>query len=469
MLTFSQAIGSIAHGQTTQSSNQWGLTLSANSGNSTGSSFAPFAPIDLSAKVTYGGASQPDLLVYFNVTGPQNSNGTIRFSRTGTTNSSGIADFSFRLPIAGTTENQFIGTWNAAATIQTTNGTAFEQILKFTTQWSLQIASINLLDSKGQNQTTFAPGDTMTIDTTIDNFGQTQNANVTLNMIDQQGNSLNQTQILNTTLASNASTPLQANLQIPANTDLGQKELAISLDEGSYVGVAIPVAESQAVVFEVSANGTTTNTATPTSTPPAQTTSPQPSPTINQIENSVSLFSWLLVATGIFTFTSLVAFLRRKPLNMNPQMANMPVMTATQKMTGAQVSSTMEKPVDMQPNEGSTRVSSQAASTIAIPSVYMDLASSKPQSTADNAQIENSKDLVDIVPSQLAKIEEIGKRIQVLQESLDLEKKELAKEIQDLNGALEQKEREIKAYFDSIRNAVAKMNPDQNKQKSDQS
>src|SRR5208283_771497 len=63
------------------------------------------------------------------------------------------------------------------------------------------------------------------------------------------------------------------------------------------------IAENQTVYFTVASNAITTTSPTPT---------PQPTPSPNTVENSVSLFSWLLIAVGLFTFTSLSLFLKRK-------------------------------------------------------------------------------------------------------------------------------------------------------------
>ena len=141
-------------------SNQWALTLQTQKvgDNTTSSTFSPFDQIQLTANVTYGNASQPDVLVYFAVQSPSNSTA---LARTETTNSQGQAQFSFRLPIAGQNESAITGTWQTTASIQTTNGT-IQQTCNFTTQWEMQITSLNLLDQQGQNQTSFTPGSTVT-------------------------------------------------------------------------------------------------------------------------------------------------------------------------------------------------------------------------------------------------------------------------------------------------------------------
>ena len=114
----------VSNAQNTTTNSKWALSLSIENGqNSSSPTFAPFDQIQLLSTVTYNNASQPDILVYFNVTGPIYASNPSKISRVGTTNSSGEAGFLFRLPIESENENSSSGTWLATATIQTTNGT----------------------------------------------------------------------------------------------------------------------------------------------------------------------------------------------------------------------------------------------------------------------------------------------------------------------------------------------------------
>ena len=303
-------------------SNQWALTLQTQKvgDNTTSSTFSPFDQIQLTANVTYGNASQPDVLVYFAVQSPSNSTA---LARTETTNSQGQAQFSFRLPIAGQNESAITGTWQTTASIQTTNGT-IQQTCNFTTQWEMQITSLNLLDQQGQNQTSFTPGSTVTAQLTIHNLALAQTANITFNMQDATGKIINQTQMLNSQIEANSSndTQLQSGIQIPADAVSGQATITAAIYNGSYAGVDLPCAENKTSSFTITSNGgSSTPTASPTATPTATASaSPTPSATSTALENSVSLFSWLLVATGFFTFSILFLFLKRKPTLQIPKL-----------------------------------------------------------------------------------------------------------------------------------------------------
>ena len=89
-----------------------------------------------------------------------------------------------------------------------------------------------------------------------------------------------------------------------------QAEINVAIYEGTYNGTDIPAAENQTACFTV--DGNTVTTSTPTSTPAS---TPTPSP----VENSVSLFSWLLISIGLFTFTFLLVFLKRKSSSTTSQ------------------------------------------------------------------------------------------------------------------------------------------------------
>ncbi len=60
---------------------------------------------------------------------------------------------------------------------------------------------------------------------------------------------------------------------------------------------------------------------------------------------------------------------------------------------------------------------------------------------------------------QLTRISSIGRRVQIIEAELKLEKEQLATEIQGLNKTLEEQERAVKNYFDTIRQEIAKLAP----------
>ena len=453
----------IAHAQTTAS--QWGMNLQIQKvgANSTSSVFSPFDQVQLNAAVTCNNASQPDMLVYFNVTGPIGAPNPTIISRVETTNASGETGFSFRFPIQSGNESFLVGNWQASATMQTSGG-LIQQNLNFTTQWSMQIASINLLNAQCQNQTAYAPGDPVTVQLTINNPGQPESANITVNMQDQQGNIINQTQIINSqidTSSTNSTSQVQTDIQIPDDTALGQVAIAAAIYIGNYQGVDIPVAESQTAYLTVASNSTTITT-TPTATPtPGPTVTPPP----NIVENTVTLFSWLLVATGLFTFTTLFMFLKRKPtLKIGTQMPNMPATKTSPTAAEPLDQSTINKPAQ-QPTTTSTAGITpekvmQATTTMQIPNIYETWESQTTPTKSENSESQESSKSIG---TQLAKIAGTGKRIQILQETLNIEKDQLAKEIKDLNKTIEAQEKEMKNYFDTIKQTIANIDPDLNR------
>ena len=430
-------IAPVALAQSQNSSSNWGLKIQVSKvgANVTGTGFAPFDQIQLSANVTYNNASQPNILVSFQVQSPTGSIDPINITRIEATNSSGEAAFPFRLPIESDNQSALVGTWQASATIQTTNGT-LQQKLSFIVQWNMEITSINLQNSQGQDQTTFSPGDTVEVQLTINNTAQPQAANITLNMQDIAGNIVNQTQILNSQIDTSSTnlTQLQTDLQIPSNTAGGQMEINAALYSGNYLDFAIPAGENQTASFTIAGNTTTTPTPTPTST---ATPTSGPTPTPNVIENSVSLFSWLLVATGLFTFTSLFMFLKRRPMpKINTQMPHVPPTIPGPTISTPSTQSLLQQPTT------TTETPNAAPQKPSEPSIKSIL----PQQALESQVLTN-----------LSRISETANRIQALKAELKLEREQLTKDLSELNKTVEDQQKAVKSYFDDVRTEIEKL------------
>ncbi len=322
-LTINQTF-QVINAQSTSTNNQWAIALFVQNGQNltnTNSSFAPFDQVQLYANVTFGNASQPDILVSFNVTGPINSPNINKITRIETTNASGIAGFTFRLPIESNNESLGTGIWQASATIQTTNG-LLQKTADFNSQWNCEITSINILNSKDENQTSFQPGDTVTALLSINSI-QPLPANISFSVTDSAGNVIGQTRIQKLLGNSSAQDDGRFIFPVPNSTALGVATINAAVYSGTYQNVDIPIAQSKTGQFTIVSNGSGGSAPTPT-----PNTSPNPIPT--PIENSVSLFSWLLVSTGFFTFTLLLAFLKRKTIaGINTQVPKMPITTLT--------------------------------------------------------------------------------------------------------------------------------------------
>ena len=386
--------------------NQWSLSFySTNAQNVARKTFLPFDQIQLVASVAYGNASQPGILVAFKVRGPTDAVDQTNITRIIPTDNEGQAEFEFRLPIENQNNDTVVGTWQATATIQTTNGT-LERTLSFTTQWSMEIASITIQNAKGQNQTSFPAGSTVTVKLAINNNGQAQATNVSMNMQGSSGN-INQTQIQNVQIGTSNPTKVQANIEIPSDATAGQAFITAALFSGSFEGTNIPEAQNKTASFTI------TSATKPTSTP-------TPTPKQTPFQNSISLFSWLLVATALFTFTSLTLFLRRKPYPPSGQTSKFPTVPVTSTPTLSE------------------------ATQLAIPG------SSAIEILAQQSGLQP-------LATQLSTISSAAQRIEALQTALRMEKQQLAKDIADFTKTVDEQEKAITIYFETIRQEMKRL------------
>ncbi len=352
------------------------------------STLAPFDQVELVANVTYRNAGQPNVLVTFNVEGLASGANKTTITRIEPTNDTGQSKFSFRLPISAQT-----GNWQATASIKTTSG-VIKQTLNIITQWNLEIASINLADFQGQTKTSFNQSESVTVNLKINNRGQTQTANISLYMHNSNQSLLNQTSILNKKFESSANaTGADCTIQIPASATAGTSTINVVITSGSYANTPIPVAENKSTTFTIVSNSSQLE---PTPTPSSSPTD-TPTPTPQPFEITISLFSWLLIATGFFTFSSLMLFLRRK--------------------------STLK----------------------------LDLPFSKRPAITLNQEHETQKILAN-----LNRISSTAKRIQELQAELKSEQELHRKDLEELNRTIDNQEQEIKNYFGAVREEIRK-------------
>ncbi len=444
----------ITQGQTTKTGNQWALSFSILNGqNVTSSTFTPFDQIQLYSTVTYGNATQPDILVTFKVQGPTNSANPMNITTIGTTNAKGVANSSFRLPVEAQDTSSLIGTWQATATIRTSNGT-LQKSLSFTTQWNLKITSISIQNQQRQNQTIFHPGNTLSVELTVNNTGQPIQANITLNMQDASGKIINQTQIENTQIEANSTSPtqIQAVLEIPNGSMAGEATINAAIFSGTYQNMDIPAGENQTAYFTIASS--TASAATPTPTP-------------NIVQNSVSLFSWLLIAIGLFTFTSLLVFLRRKP---SPVTSQTPVF-APSTPSPATATPAPDQSIALQETIQQPAPQTGAPTPKIAPEKVMEATVTSETQSELAATIEVGKpDLESAPPAQapatqaiLAHVDRISsttKRIQAIKATLKSVMEQLDQDLTELNKLLDERERALKNYFDMVREEVenAKMN-----------
>ncbi len=443
----------------TTTNNPWTIKLQIlNDQNITASTFQPFDLIQICANVTYYNAAQPNVLTSFTIVGPPNNQTII--TREETTQANGIAEFSFRLPIEGQNEDSIIGTWNVTATISG----AEPQSATFTTQWNLETLSVVLQNSLGQNQTVFSPGNTIAVQATMSNQGPAEAANVTFNMQDSAGEIINQTQVLNSQIANSNQTQVQTTIQIPDNATAGQAAINVAVYNGTYNGINIPAAENQTAYFTVASN---TTTLTPTSTP---TPSPGPTPTPITIENSVSLFSWLLIAVGLFTFTSLFVFLKRKPSPITSQSPIFaPSTPSPETVTPASGQSTAPQETGPQPAPQTAAPTPKIASEKVMEATVLseiNLNETAEPPSKPIATIEVGRPDLELAPTQepaaqatlthLSEISSAIKRIQAMKTIIKSEREQLAQDLTELDKLLDERERTLKNYFDAVREEMEK-------------
>jgi hypothetical protein len=439
---------------------QWGLSFSAeNAQNVTSTSFTPFEQIQLSSTVTYGNASVPDLLVTFKVQGPTGSANPISITTIGKTNAAGVADSAFRLPVEEENSNSVIGTWQATATIRTSNST-IQKNLSFTTRWNLEITSVSIENQQGHNQTIFYPGNTVTVALAITDVGSPQQANITIDMKDASGKAVNQTQIENTQINSSSTSPtqLQASLEIPTNAVAGEASITAAIYSGTYQNTGIPAGENQTAYFTVIGNGVTTSSP-----------SPRPTNTPNIFQNSVSLFSWLLVSTGLFTFTLLYLFLRRKPEEVGTQLPSAPstvpspVISVPLPVEGTQQKSTQQPtmPVGAATVGVAPEKTFQASVTEIESTLQMQ---EKPvavtEATVEPTSLESAvaqEPTPKTMLNQVSRVQGTAKRIQAIKTVLESEEQQFAQELAELNRKVDEREKTLKNYVDTIRGEFGKL------------
>jgi uncharacterized protein YukE len=419
-----------------QATDQWALSFSVeNAQNVTSTSFTPFDQIRLSSTVTYGNASVPDLLVTFKVQGPTGSANPMNITSIAKTNAAGVADSTFRLPAEAENSNSVVGTWQATATIRTSNST-IQKTLSFTTQWNLEITSISIENQQGSNQTIFYPGNTVTVGLAISNADSAQQANITLNMQDASGNIVNQTQIQNTQI-SNGSSPakVQTTLEIPASAIAGEASITAAIFSGTYQNIDVPAGENQTAYFTIVA--------------PAAT----PTPTPKIVLNSVSLFSWLLIAVGLFTFTSLLVFLRRKS---SPKTSQTPIFAPS---TPSPETATPALILSTAPQETIQQPAPQAAAPtpkIAPEKVMEATVMSEINLNETKESALSQAPAAQATLAQLDRISSTAKRVQAIKATLESVREQLAQDLTELNKLVDERERALKNYFDTVREEMEK-------------
>ncbi len=416
-----------AHTAAAQTTSDWKLDLTFQANNGTAikgdsqPTFSPFDIITLAATLTNGNMSAPQgSTVVFNVKGPSTASNPTETIISAVTDNKSSASFVFRIPMEDK-EKTVIGKWQVYANVKTPNGT-LKQTATFQIAWPIQIVSFEILGSAGQKQSAFKLGD-LAKASIVFGGNQTQITKINLNIQDSAGNIINQTQIQNNQLNS-TSQNFMYEFKVPESTAYGVATANLSIFSGSYQNIDIPACEHKIVYFSIGNETTTIPNPTPTVTP-------TPTPFT---ENTISLFSWLLVATGFFTFTILIVFLRRKIIPKT----NMPTLP----------------PLTTQTLDATTPIA-------ASESEKLDSSMEHVQAILDQ-NIEKKTDIgqslqQETIISHFSQIAVTTKKIQELQMTLKVEKEQLSKDIKELNRTMDEQEKTIKSYYDALRKEIRKV------------
>ena len=138
--------------------------------NTPSDSFQPLELVILYANVTYSGAPVVGLPVSFQIEGPANTFNNLTIFGTGSTNQSGLATFSFRIPLPAAHQKEItFGKWFGVATVNIAEQVA-QDTLTFRVGWILQITSITTLNYNLIPQTTFFRQDIINFNLTVENI-----------------------------------------------------------------------------------------------------------------------------------------------------------------------------------------------------------------------------------------------------------------------------------------------------------
>jgi hypothetical protein len=412
----------------TTASTDWklNLTFKANNEtitNSTQPTFAPFDLIQLTANLTNANSTVPQSSVVFSVKGPSSASNPTEIVRSAETDKTGLANISFRIP-SEEEEKVVIGKWQVFTNVKISNQTLIQNAT-FQVAWPVQNLSIDFKNSTGQSKTNFNPGETGKAIITYTSIPQPQNISLTIK--DNIGNII--TQETQQVTANATGNNLAFGFIVPQNSPDCLAQAELNIYSGKYQDHNIPAAENKTAYFSIG-NYTTP---LPNQTSPTPTSSPSPTP-VPPVENTLSLFSWLLVATGFFTFTVLMLFLKRKTVKIGVQIPVQPSMAAMAKITTS--------------DSTGVKVNETIAQT-EVPSIIQQIENPM---NATNTKLFNQESIT----TYLSRISISAQRIQDLKAVLNEETNRMNKEISELNETLQRQEEMIKNYFDNIKLAVKK-------------
>ncbi|MCW4005175.1 MAG: hypothetical protein NWF04_01045 [Candidatus Bathyarchaeota archaeon] len=367
--------------------------------------FVPFDQMQVTAKVTYDDVPCSNVLISFKVQGPANSDNpdnVVNITMVEETDAKGVAGFSWRVPLFNQDVNS-VGSWQVTATAQTTEG-SIKQELTFDVDFDVEISSITFLDVEEQERTEFIQGENVTAVMDLVNNGQPDTVTVTMSVQDASGNvtSVIEFEELVVNASSNR---LQAFFMVPENAALGEATVKASVQSDKYRDKT-----------QVSENKTVHFTITSETFIPSDTTEPA--------ESTTTLFTWLLVSTGFFTFTTFYMFLKRKIMIFSPRNPSMspPEIDQGQFQSGYQTTAT-DNSQTVVPMDSISRAD-------ALNDLYKGLELYREPTS-------------QTIPGRLNRISNVASRIQTLKSVLKLEKEQLVMDLAELSRKVGEQESDL--------------------------
>jgi len=417
--------------------NQWGMDFQTVGPNGFTTAFSPFSEIQLWTNLTYGNVPYAGMLVSFKIQGPSNSSNLNNITRIAITDGTGVAQCSFHLPADAQESNAVIGTWEAYATAQTTTG-SIQKNITFTTNWSLSVSSIVFINSQGQNQTFLHPGDYVTAQLSLTNDLQsTQTTNITICAQDSNNQTINQTQLQSIQILP--SSPLlpsttRTSFLIPKNISLGLARINATIYSGNYQGIQIQASETKTVYFRIISQNTSV---------------------------LGSLFPWLLLATGLITFTLLFTLYRRrhkKMIEQKPKFAPTTPLPSMPLVGGLVQSTTSEKePKTNEPKPTPQPISSETTMTQPQPRVAHSsyARATLPSETAQISppQVEKSTAQSALNLSGRDSIDAVSRRIQLLKD----ERQQINHELVEMKELAETRAKLLENETDAIKEEIREL------------
>jgi hypothetical protein len=161
--------------------------------NQSSDTFGPQEQVILYALVLRDDAPVNGTLVTYDVLGPPNASGDIRFFQTAETNSSGIATTEFSLAVVNQTEA--FGTWNATASVQV-EGKTYGDTLTFKVDYIIKTISIRTLNENLTETKNFGEGGYVGFEIALENNARIKkNTTLAITVFDELGVPVSSSQI----------------------------------------------------------------------------------------------------------------------------------------------------------------------------------------------------------------------------------------------------------------------------------